>query len=909
MIIKEQVKKKISFSSLFFKIYFILSLILIVSFFLIFFNSGIWDNNKKKILNKVYFNGLNNYIHIFEIASKGVRGLFQQYDEINLNIPFENITILEKNRKEFIANTKNGYRAENSVFDETTGSINYLNKKVPINIRLKGVRAHHYSERDKSSYKITIRGDEKIMGIKKFSFIKPRMRNYIHEWLFHELAGEGDLIKLKYEFINLKLNGNNYGLYVLEEGFDKDLIERNKRRNGPIFSITDEFDNNIFDSKLEVYNKNYWNKKENFQLSNYARNRLKNFLDGKNDLEDVFDTEKWAWYIALADLTYAHHGLTGRNVKHYYNPVSSLFEPVPYDGHRVLKNFNKNLINFDHKNAFEKASECLNAKKSSCNRLLYSFFYERGGKVNLDFYAKYASALYKITDNKFLSSFFDQRKNQINKINSAIYADYFLIDNLTYNKFGPGIYYFTKNDTYHRADILKEKIQIKLNKISVTDNNETILVENNDEPNNLSLATYEVVCKNFKGELVNFLLDKLELNVNLYEDVKISKNNNQLKDTKCLYINFKNKFNNQIHKKEINFKLLTEIDKKSLKKKFLKYFYEDGSNLHLINKETTIEEDIFIPSNFIVKIKSGERITILNNAYIISESAWKAIGDNGRITISGKKNNFGGGLVIKDANNNSEFYNVNFSYLSGVENRVKINDKFEIQSYILTGYNEKEGNYLYSLASLDKKNYPYSHKFNLFGALNFYKTNIKIDNCKFFRIDSEDAVNIISSNFIIENSFFEDTNFDAVDVDFGKGVIRNSQFSNIRNDAVDLSEADIYLKSLILSNIGDKLVSAGENTSVKIDNIKASNSYIGIASKDGSESIVKNIDFANVEIPFASYQKKKSYNYGLLKIEKPIKLDKYAMKSIKDQNSKIYINGKKINKFNENVMKLVTKNN
>ena len=171
----------------------------------------------------------------------------------------------------------------------------------------------------------------------------------------------------------------------------------------------------------------------------------------------------------------------------------------------------------------------------------------------------------------------------------------------------------------------------------MTDNNETILVENNDEPNNLSLATYEVVCKNFKGELVNFLLDKLELNVNLYEDVKISKNNNQLKDTKCLYINFKNKFNNQIHKKEINFKLLTEIDKKSLKKKFLKYFYEDGSNLHLINKETTIEEDIFIPSNFIVKIKSGERITILNNAYIISESAWKAIGDNGRITISGKK--------------------------------------------------------------------------------------------------------------------------------------------------------------------------------------------------------------------------------------------------------------------------------
>ena len=147
MIIKKQIKKKISFSSLFFKIYFILSLFLIILFFLIFFNTGIWSNNKKNFLNRIYFNGINNYIHIFEIASKGVRGLFQQYDEINLNIPFENITILEKNREELIANTINNNRAENSFFKETTGSINYLNKKVPVKIRLKGIRSHHFIER------------------------------------------------------------------------------------------------------------------------------------------------------------------------------------------------------------------------------------------------------------------------------------------------------------------------------------------------------------------------------------------------------------------------------------------------------------------------------------------------------------------------------------------------------------------------------------------------------------------------------------------------------------------------------------------------------------------------------------------------------------------------------------------
>ena len=36
---------------------------------------------------------------------------------------------------------------------------------------------------------------------------------------------EGDLIKLKYDFVKLKINGESNGLYVIEEGFDKILIE------------------------------------------------------------------------------------------------------------------------------------------------------------------------------------------------------------------------------------------------------------------------------------------------------------------------------------------------------------------------------------------------------------------------------------------------------------------------------------------------------------------------------------------------------------------------------------------------------------------------------------------------------------------------------------------------------------
>ena len=54
------------------------------------------------------------------------------------------------------------------------------------------------------------------------------------------MAKDFDIIKIKYDFLELSINGEIKGLYVLEEGFGKELIERNKRRNGPIFGLNEE---------------------------------------------------------------------------------------------------------------------------------------------------------------------------------------------------------------------------------------------------------------------------------------------------------------------------------------------------------------------------------------------------------------------------------------------------------------------------------------------------------------------------------------------------------------------------------------------------------------------------------------------------------------------------------------------
>ena len=79
---------------------------------------------------------------------------------------------------------------------------------------------------------------------------------------------------------------------------------------------------------------------------------------------------------------------------------------------------------------------------------------------------------------------------------------------------------------------------------------------------------------------------------------------------------------------------------------------------------------------------------------------------------------------------------------------------------------------------------------------------------------------------------------------------------NILNDAIDFSESNANISNIFFGNIGDKAISAGENSKIEIDNLKISDSYLGITSKDGSDVNAENIKISSVTIPFASYKKK-----------------------------------------------------
>jgi hypothetical protein len=290
------------------------------------FNTGYLNKYKIAFLKRIYKSSVNYYIDIFPIGFHALKGAFYTFPELNINIGFKNVIKLENNRKDLLKQE----RRYTFGFLEVPSKIKYKNKSYNADLRLKGDRKIHFEERKYSSYKIDLKREGRIFNVKKFSLMKPRARNYIHEWIFHELADEGGLVKLKYKFVDLKINGKDQGLYVFEEGFGKILLERNKRRNGPIFSLHEEFadDTDIKNIKFEVYNKKYWLNPENIKLAEIASQKLRDFFEDRKSPDEILDLDKWAWFFAVADINDYFHSLYAKSVKFYYNPVNGKFEPV-----------------------------------------------------------------------------------------------------------------------------------------------------------------------------------------------------------------------------------------------------------------------------------------------------------------------------------------------------------------------------------------------------------------------------------------------------------------------------------------------------------------------------------------------------------------------------------------------------
>jgi len=842
MILKKGIEKKKTFSkfTIFLYFYFFTSIIIVLILVIAFFKSYYFVNKRDKILDLISKAGRYEYLYLPQIAFKAFKSNFTKLDKLELEIPFDKILILENLRNESILN---GALPSAEIMPKIKTKILFNEKEFMADIRLKGDRITHFADKDKSSYKLELDRDQFINGIKKFSIQKPRIRNYVHEWIFHELSNNEGIIKLKYDFIKLSINGEDRGLYVIEEGFGKELIERNKRRNGPIFGLNEDIHISDKNPVFEIYNKNYWQQPKNNLLANIASQKLHDFFDNKLSIEDIFDIDRWAAYFAIVDLTATYHGSELKSVKFYYNPINGLFEPIPFDGHRMKPNFHKYNLNYDNRILIDRIQNPIGEEIISLN-WLKKFFYKEG-KINQKFYNLYLSYLGKISSENYINDFLNKNLKSIEKINSHIYADYFYYDNI--RNYGIGLYYFLIEDFRYQAKNIRHKL-ITTNKIQLIKINNKYLFK--PLLNNYS----QLIAQKF---LCNIEEDNYELifnqNINNFENTVLNLNHKP-KEWDCKTLILLDKFEKKkiiLNIDNLNSDFFFEDFKKKSKNIYLNFFRPDNKELILKNDVVEIDKNIYIPSGFTVTIKPGQKIFLKNKAFIISDSSWNIGGIGKTVVISGEKKNLGGGILIGNTNNVSTVRNTQFSYLSGYD--------------------------------LDK-----NFEYLILGSINFYQTKVKIINVTFKDIFSEDSVNIFRSEFDIKNVNYNNISSDAIDIDFSNGKINKAYFANIQNDAIDFSGSIANVNNVFFENVNDKIISVGEESSVIIDKVEGLNSFAGIISKDGSTVMSTNIFLDNVKIPFAAYQKKNNYSFPLLEV-KNYEIINSLTRPIKDKTANLIL--------------------
>jgi hypothetical protein len=147
----------------------------------------------------------------------------------------------------------------------------------------------------------------------------------------------------------------------------------------------------------------------------------------------------------------------------------------------------------------------------------------------------------------------------------------------------------------------------------------------------------------------------------------------------------------------------------------------------------------------------------------------------------------------------------------------------------------------------------------LTGGVTAYQSPLEIRDCRFENHRGEDAVHLVRTRFSMENSIIGNCLSDALDGDFVKGSLSDCSFHDVGGDALDLSGSTVDMRRIQALRIGDKTISAGEETNVRAAQLEVDETSIGVASKDLSTVVLQEGVIRNAKIGLAAYVKKPVY--------------------------------------------------
>jgi len=778
------------------------------------------------------------------------------------------------------------------ISDDGTGQ--KLNK---IKLRLRGRHSDHWQNPNKMSYRIQVRNNGFIFGMGKFLVHRPQTRADHFGPLLMDVLRHFGILAPRNFFVDVWLNEKRVGIMAVQEALGKEMLERQKRREGAIVALDDDWsDRQIFltsnRSDSEVHSaleKITWHaeKKEvdahvplalrDFPVKAYSRDwlpgtvtghnigratsMLRGMIEGRLPGSLVFDYELMSRWWTIVNMFHGNNGLVFlANRRHYFNPVSARLEPVSNDNNAAPL---RDCANPDEPNDSDSLPSCVVTDIS-----VTSIW------KDAEFRAIAREEIIKISDTLGDKTFRDWFASAQNKYLRLLDLDGLEIDGVEYpvsrRAYGGAISIGVLERNLSEFATEVDHLFSRLSTNNYTAQERLSNIEREDGITRDDREVLKVLDHIYTHvrpfwfwskqgshiEIKNMTLDPV-----IIHSVFLGGNRDETLVPPDITIPvYSSGRSEHVFTSPIDISQLSHSDQmwirysyrgEEFKRPVILQFrdydrdYEspastkdwlDNNNV-IVNQGTktiTFESGTYLFETSL-EIAKGWQITILPGARLEFKNGAR-LKANGPVQALGEKD-FPVQIVI--TSNPERGPMGSWGGLLVVEaNRESILRYTDVTGVATDGFSERQD----------------SH--GLTGCVTFYKSNVRIEHSKFTNLQCEDALNIINSKFDIQFSEITHSAADAFDSDFSDGIVANTTFRSIQNDGIDLSGSDVTVRASLFSDIKDKAISVGEGSKANLTEVTIIKSQAGVVSKDKSIVNIHNSSFQGVTNALMAYVKK-----------------------------------------------------
>ena len=697
------------------------------------------------------------------IISNYYSGLFSNPDIIYINMKSMNYQKLAFLRNQAIINgptIKEEFKEES-----VNGEITYKGNSYKASFSLTGQNMDHISNTSKWSYRVKLKGDGRVSGLKKFTLLVPHTRgsDQLSEFIGHKLMKYVGLVSLRYDYKKVIFNGKDHGIYAFEEHLDKRTLENSMLREGLIIKATPgSF--KLFKRKDMLANEIYAK-----QLQ-YLESNWQSFLIGEIPTSRLFDIKKMAKYYALSDIINGQHTHFLGNEIYYFNPMTMLLEPIG-------REWDAPYASLDDFDIFLRNISSLGGSLDSENfqKLIFQ---------DQVFVSLYLDALDEYSQKDFIDQFLEDNKVHIERSKAILYSEYPYLD--------------------ANEDLLFEKID-HIRKALDTSKEDFFHVSKAISPSKNLIISIENISSN-PGIIENIELDSSAHEVKIVIPSKMKK---------FIQFDAPRSINSKAFVK-LRFAGQRNLVTKVAKRAEVSVLKEDLTTINardlVIDKPLwVISSDILIKETQRLIVSSGTTIDMINGAGITSYGNVIFEGTAKEPITIKSSDGTGIGIAVFSAQERSLISHTNFTGLSISKNKIRV-----LTSPI----------FFYE-SNVDFVNCIFDSNISEDG-LNIFRSNFSIKNSAFFNSLSDAFDSDFSIGEII-NTTFENSGNDAIDLSGSNVKLSDVNIDGASDKAISLGERSVSNGSGIVIKNANLGISSKDSSSFSYNNVSISNSEVGFS--------------------------------------------------------------------------------